>query len=945
MVSTPNPNWPTLFAEGNFGANPYYTPAASQIYTDLTRRLYKSWSVRRGKQFELDQVQPAEYGGQWVNTDGYLDPTNSSSPFSPGVVPFRGYRMRAQYPPSVNLLNGDVATGGDVTPLAAGSTLSSVTGAYGTPTVTASASAFQGAQVWQTSVAGGVSTGGNLFQFAYMPTRVTTGTPYAFSANVRSVTTGANPSVALAIVWYNLSGPILTVNGTPVALTGSPSATWTSTSVTSTVPAGAIAAQLWVYLQASAPGSAWNFQVDGIQWEQNSAATTFSAPGKSYPLYSGLIERYPQDWDFNGTYGLANPIGVDVMALLSQMTLKEAFIMDVVATGPSWFFPLNDLSGSTTILEQAGRTPPAGVFTSSYGAGTLTFGSSIAAATTPGGLFLGTGGPVMTVNNNGLASGAGTVVDLTQAGITGAPSSGGWTRMLAFRTTNTTGTPVLAASTAGFVPGSVPAISTNSNWYLQLQVTSGANMTAAVSLYDDSNNHSGVAGTATVNDNNWHLVMFSMSSSGKTLTLWIDGVSTVVTAASDMHAHRAVNDSIGADEYLYAGVVGSSSISGFTGDMALYAQWPFEMSAGTVATLYQSWKTAWSGERSDQRYGRILGWAGYLGAQSLDVGTTTTMGPATDVNGQDALTCLENVVATEAGRHFVAADGAVNFQSRQRMFQASTPVCVFGENQGSGEIPYLQLIFDYDPTRLSNQVQVTQQSTSLVYWANDTTSQSSYGVRNLQRTNQSLTNEEVREAAFFYLSRYKDPHLRVQTIVLDPASNPSIWPQALSLELGQYIQINRRDQTGTRPTITYLGFIEQIVHTADDQGKWLIELQVSPSMPTLYASFTSLRTTLHSAATSGTNTVTINALPDAATNPVRSQLTGGQQITLSGGGLSELLTIATGGVQDALAGYSTATVTFTTNLVNSYSLGASFAEATGANYDALAHFDQVQFAY
>lgn len=940
--TVPNPNWPTLFAEGNFGVNPYYASTLSAS-TDMAPRLYKGWSLRRGKQFELDQVQPGEFHGQWVNTDGALDPSNTTSAYYPGVIPYRGYTLRAQYPPSVNLLNGDVATGGEVTPLATGTSGTSMgMGGWNAFTVAASGTAWQGTQVWQATGTTGSSV--LLYDQFSIPIIAVQGTPYTFSIHVRSVTTGANPTVYAGITWITATGTTVgSSNGGNVVLTGGPSASWTTLTFTANVPGPSggnypVAAIPFVSLSGTVAGT-WSFQIDGIQWEQSSSASTFAIPGKNYSLYSGMIERYPQSWDFTGTYGLVNPVCVDTMALLSQTILKEAFVMDVAATSPTWFFPLNDAGGSTTFAEQAGRTPSAGLFSSGAGAGTVSPGTSITSAI-PGGGFVGTNGPVVNFNNP--VAGQGTVIDLTQAGITSPPSSGGWTRMIAFRTGATTAGACVAAATAGYNPLTTTGAGYSSNWYM---ITQGAgSLNLSVSTHTDSGVQAGVVHANVINDNNWHLAFFTMSSNGLTLSLYIDGATATTTVGTDMHAAGAVNESIGGDEYKYSGIVGLGTPN-WVGDIALYAQWNSVISTPTMDNLYQSWKYAWSGDSSGARYSRILNWAGYRGTQAVDGGVTLNMGPANDIGGSDALTALQNVVNTESGRHFVSGSGAVAFQGRQQFLQTTTISWTFGENTGAGEIPYVDLTFDFDPTRISNAIAITQASTGQVYSANDTTSQANYGVRNFSRTNQSADSEEVRSSAFYYLSRYKDPHLRVQTIRIDVASNPSLWPSALSFGLGQLVRINRRDQSGVRPTITMDGFIEQVSHSADDKGSWVVDLQISPTPATPYGTFTTLRTTLAANATAGTNTITINALPDAATNPVRSELSALQLMLIQGGGNSELLAIAVGGVSNALAGYSTATVTFTGNLVNSYTTGALVAEASGQNLDSLAVFDTVQFAY
>lgn len=932
-----NPNWPSLFAEGNFGGNPFFGTSVPASYTDLTPRLYQSWLVHHGRQFELDQIQPGEWSGLWRNRDGFLDPTNTSSPYAPGVVPFRGYRLRAQYPPSINLLTGDIATGGEVTPLAPNASVSNLTSGYATPVIAASATAWQGTQVWQVTIGGGATSGLTLISAANVAIQATAGTPYTMTWRVRSASTGANPVVTPVISWINWTSTVSTTSGSTVSLTGSPTATWTTVTLSGTVPAGATAANFG-FLLTTVPGIAWSFQADGIQAEQNTSASTFSAPGTSYPLYSGLVERYPQSWTNQGTYGLVVPICTDAMAPLSQTLLDEAFIMDVAAMNPTWFYPLNDTSGSTTFAEQAGRYPAAGLFSSASGAGTLTVGNSVDATTTAG-KFLGTNGPVASVNNPN--QNQGTVIDLTPAGITSAPSTGAWTRMIAFRYTGASvfGTPVLAAYTPGASPG---AIGFTSNMYWDLQIISGSNAGVACSFWNAAGQQFGVAHTSVVNDGNWHLSFLQMSTDGKTITLFVDGVTVTASGANNMHPTLAVNESVGGDEYKLDSTIGYGATQ-YVGDLALYAQWNFGLTTAQMQFLYTSWRSAWQGDSSDARYLRILGWARYTGPSSLAAGTTTSLGPANDISGSDALTCLNNIIDTEAGRHFVAADGTMTFQSRKIQFGNTTPKWVFGEN--AGEIPYTNLTFDFDPTHLSNSVTVTQTSTNQLFYASDATSQAAYGPRTLTRNTQATSITEVQQSAYYWLAKYKQPALRVSAIRINAGVNPALFPSVLAFEIGQRVRINRRDPAGLRPTITIDGFIEQITHTGDDAATWTTDLEISPAPANAYGIFTTLQTTLFSGASSGVSTIAISALPDAATNPAAANLTGGQQLTIGAGSSLEVVTIAPGGVQTTSPGYASATVTLTAALAHSHLAGEAVQADASPQYYTASVFNSTQFAF
>lgn len=938
-MSTPNPNWPTLFAEAAFAVNPYYS-TGTVVWTDLTKRLYKQWSIRRGKQFELDQVQPAEFRGQWVNTDGFLDPSNTSSPFSPNIVPYRGYRMRAQYPPSANLLTADQATGGEGTPFAPGSIPAAMnigTDVGATLTIASSATAFQGSQVLQAAVPASVSVNFYLIKFRFQQVQTPSGqfpVTYTWSTYVRCATSGINPSVAAAIKFFDVNQNFLgEYVGSTVALTGSPTATWTRINVSQAPPANSAYAVMAVAVKGTPPASPWTLQVDGSQWEQNAAASAFSTPGTNYSMMSGAVERYPQSWGYSGTYGLVSPIGVDTMALLSQTLLSTAFVNEVVETSPQWFYQLNETSGVTTFAEQAGRTGSAVL--ASVGTGSCSPGSSMSAATTAG-KFLGADGPVVTFNNS--TAGQGTFINLTPGLTTvGPPAGTGWTRMFAFRSNAGSNSTIAACTNAD--PNILLAFDTSSESLIEFLYQGGSGVTASVS--DGINPAMTLNCNVAVNDNNWHLVFFTLASDGKTATLTVDSttVSTVFTA--NRFNPPYTTDAIGGGYYAASNTADSSN---FIGDFGMYAQWNSVLSAGTISNLYSVWRNAAQGESSGARYSRILRYANYQGAQNVDTGSTTNMGPCNDINGIDALTCLQNIVNTEYGRHFVDASGVITFQSRFRSFSVTTPVWTFGENQAAGEIPYVDLTFDYDPTHISNLVQVTQNTSGLVYTAFDTASEQNYGVRNLTRNSQSADSTEVLQQAYFLVSRYKNPSMRVNALTIDVASNPALFPLVLKFELGQYVAINRRSVSGAS-TITAYGFIEQITHTGDDQANWKVDLQISPVPVLPYAVFTALKTTLNTAVSSGTNVITINALPDAATNPVRSELTGGQQLMIGSGTTQETVTIATGGVQNQAAGYSTAQLTLMANLVNSHVAGEQVIEYNGVSYDTLGVFDTSLFSY
>lgn len=929
MPTTPNPNWPNIFAEGQFGANAYLSSLGGTLpYTELSKRLYKAWTTRRGKQFELDAVQAGEFQGSFVNTDGFLDPLNTSSPLSPNVLPYRGLRFRAQYPPSINLLTADEATGGEGTPLAAGTSGAAygVTSAYGTFTVTASGTAYQGTQVWQFTGTT-PSAGSSLLICAAAGTGQVDGLSYTQSIHVRSVTSGANPQVQPYIQWLDASGNILsTSTGGAVTLTGGAAASWTALSLTATMPTSgtAIAAQFGVKLSAAAPAGTWSFQADGLQWEQNSSASAFTVPGKSYYLLSGLAERYPQDWDFTGTYGFVTPVGVDMMALLSQQILSSAFVNDVLALGPNFFYELNDPAGATSCTDTSGNRLAAPVDNSPFGSGSLTLGSSVTSTTTAG-MFLGAPGPVATFANNPSTSAfqlAETYIGLHDVtGNPGPPINTSWTRCIAFRSaTAPTGSQaytIWKATTPSAVAED-PQFSAN--------IVPGSGGTFSIGYTDSaSNSISGVATNAC--DGNWHFATISITYGSGTAAgkVWYDGsLITNTSGATLLFPGGIKNDVIGClvnnfYSYYYAGMVG---------DVAHAIEFPFFLSDAQAQNLYTSWRSAYSGESSGARYSRILGWAGFAGTQNVDTGATTSMGPATDIEGTDALTALQNVVYTENGQHFIAGNGAATFQARTRRYNQTTIAYTFGDaNPLGSEIPYESVSTDFDTTHLSNSVQITQQSTGLVFSASDATSKLSYGSRTLTRNNQSTSANECQDQATYLVNTYKDPHERVATMRLHPSANPSVlFPVCLSLELGMRVRVMRRPPAPA-PAIQIDGFIENVIHTPDDAGEWFTDVQISFADTTLYWQMAALHTTLSAQALSGQAQATINALPDAAVNKLSQSLPQGYQLVFEPGtAREETMTLTSTGIPSTSLGYTTATLTFTSNFAFTHAANSIVCE-------------------
>jgi hypothetical protein len=938
-----NPNWPLMedawapYWNANAGSQPL------DRYVEVTDRTRQTVSVSRGRQYELDQVRSGEAGLTLANTDGALDPTNTSGPWYGNIQPYQPYRRRAQWPPTRNLLDQVMASGGDLGGFAPGTISVSATDIFSSTDATngsfvSSATAWQGTTVMQFAVPSATTA---TTRICHTP-RVSAapGSTYTVSLRVRNVTASTSLSVQAFAGWYTAGAGSLTSAsyGSTSVLTGSTTAGWTTVTVTATAPANAAGVDVGVVVAATAAATC-TVQVDGWQLEKGATASTWQAPGVWFPVYAGWTERWPSQWTMAGTYGTVQPTAVDTFSLLSQQQLSDPLTQEINSNAPRFVYKLDDPSGATGASDWTGQYPAAQLGISKYGAGTLTFGNTVT-ATDATGTYTGSSGTVVTINNatpgtNSLS--AATFIKLGSAGILG-PATMPWTRMIAFRYTGPTPTTSSviwscfdAQRSGGSPSGSNILLSISSSGILQW---SSAGPTAAAGLRSSSTN---------VVDGDWHLVAFGMDIANSLTFIAVDGVRNLFTPSAATVPSGLISDNIGA--YVDP-TVANGTIQTFKGDVSFVAEFPSFLSATAITNLYTAWKASCTGESSNARYSRILRYAGYNGPSTIQTGLTTSMGPAA-FDGQDAMSALQAVVDTENGAHYVDRAGTITFKARSARYNATTPAYTFGENTAAGEWPYEDCQLDFDSTHLSNQVTVTQEPTSQNFYASDATSLANYFPRSLARTINVTSANEAQDAAGYLLSRYKMPAQRVSAVKLHPSAIPALWPVCLSLELGTRVRVMRRPPG--LPAVQVDCFVENIQWDFGDDGDAWCTLQCSPADLTPYGIFAAWHTTLHTTVASGVTTITVDASQDNV-NPLAAQMAPGQQIVL-GQNTTNQETVTVASVGATSPGWTTAVITLTAATTKAHTAGDVVNEVLPAGttdpttWDAVSKFDSIAFAY
>lgn len=769
--------------------------------------------------------------------------------------------------------------------------------------------------------------------------QVTAGLAYSTSVYLmRASSADTTVQVQVFIKWYSASGALLgTFNGTAATV---PVGSWVRAILPNlTAPAGAVWARPYVAITTPASTTATNvIYATGWQFEQATAVSTWVDPGPTYEILTGYVERWPQTWIYGGMYGVSGAVGLDALAALAQYTLLAPFIQEVLTLSPDFFYPLSDPSGSTAVADAAGKRVAAPIENSPAGAGSLTLGSGVT-ANTPGSGFTGSPGPVATFNNNPSQANAQepqTFISLHKTTTTpGPPVYNGtgsvpvtgisWTRMIAFRCS----TVPSSGNFPNLWSASATSYSSDQSFYqLYINPTSGK-----LSFQESGSTGTGplYTSSASLCDGNWHLVFIQYAGSTGTFTVHLDG--TQVFSDNNAGAGWLPPTNIATDVIGASVVFGRNAyVLGWVGDVAHVAQFPAVLTAAQITTLYQSWRNASSGESSGARAQRVLNWIGWPGATAIDTGQTTSMGPATDLTGATALDALNAIALTENGNVYASSGGAVTFASRTRRYNQTIPVFVFGENVNLGEWPVQDITDDYDPQHLFNWIQVTQTSSGQVASARDATSQSLNFPRVLQRSINPSAFAEAQDAANYLLGQYKSARRRISNLTLNPAAVPGLFAVCLQLEIGTRIRVMRRPPGA--PVVQFDGFVESVSWSiSPNDGGVSVQLQCSPADLAAYWTLGAVHTTLRAQAASGQAQATINALPDSAYNALASSLPQGYQLTFDPGtAIAETMTLSPTGIPATSPGYSSATLTFTSNFAFTHQAGATVCEPLPAGY-------------
>lgn len=255
-----------------------------------------------------------------------------------------------------------------------------------------------------------------------------------------------------------------------------------------------------------------------------------------------------------------------------------------------------------------------------------------------------------------------------------------------------------------------------------------------------------------------------------------------------------------------------------------YARCDLQLVDGFKLLGFHETAVAQSEEASHTRVGNLLDEASWPAAfRDLNTGTYTLA--AITPNCQSVLQLCQEAARSEDGMFFIAADGSPTLQ--QSTFRSGASVTATYGDDGA-ELRYRGLELDYSDRMIFNEVTVVTVDGSSVT-VEDTTSQTSYGKRTMKHFDtHSKDATDATTLANSILTRWKDPAVRVESLVVEPTVDPAgLWPRVLGDDLSTKYTVKRRPPGGGA-AISQDVFLEGVEHTVT-LSRWRTKNLLSPN--------------------------------------------------------------------------------------------------------------------
>jgi len=584
----------------------------------------------------------------------------------------------------------------------------------------------------------------------------------------------------------------------------------------------------------------------GVSWAAENGATRAAlgswqpdpnGPPDVTPWYlpfSGFIERLPQGWD--DQYRGVTEASVTDAWFGANYVPQPILITEILNDQPYAYWPCTDQAGASVASNLApGNSSTLNVTQSKYGAGgaTETFGQNGSALlgaqsttlittgfriTHEGGMWgqaLAGGTPTGTQLDQGYAL---TCTDTSFPAVSAGVTIEGWWQVDVINNNTNNSALLWAVNYAQ----TVPSLATPGFLYLQAN-GSGGGPAASLELdyVDAAGTFHGANIVASSLATGVHHVAVAFTQAA--YTVYVNGVSSASGsfAGGGLKSGRFTTLVVSGANVLNTTVT-IPGFGGSTGHIAVHSRL---LPQPRILTHYQAGITALAGEPAHYRIERILDAGNATGRRLIMAETGNSVTAVTscqDIPGQPASASVNNIVGDLLpGIFAITPNGDMFLLARQQAWDQPVP-WTLGDSVAAGEIPYENgIAFDYDPSRVQNQIQLTQLDNQDTIGPSDiaaeNASQAQIGTISNLATGylegdalSALTaGPGLYDLANWLATTYGQPALRLTQVTVNAASQPAAWPFVLGASATDMATVNRR-QFGGSPLISVTGRITQV---------------------------------------------------------------------------------------------------------------------------------------
>lgn len=556
--------------------------------------------------------------------------------------------------------------------------------------------------------------------------------------------------------------------------------------------------------------------------------------GIRYPVCSGWIERWPQEWT-DPHWGIVQAVAIDTIATLTAADVPVVH-GEILTRKPHSYWPLSDAARAakaqnfgTSTLKLTPTVATAGLGVNGaaqFGVSTQNMQNTGYPWTTGNGVVASIiGDPGSGWQTNGMTAaeqatkgtalvcnaGNDTTFPLYTNGVTITGMSYTTYKWL-FDTTSATVDPTIFILRSATGSG---AAATHIKYSMQRNPTVLGLTT--ITVWDKTSHATTITTNPSTTQGVGGMVCWAVAITQTTWKLYENGALSN-SGSCNLPAGFGLIDLFGEKD-------STSSGQFMQGTLAHVAIFPRALTGDEVGDIFNSMESGeyvYSGT-NDSIY-RKLAFAGWRGAR-LGTFTTYTNGTENTPASTVAEKCA-TLADGEGGRLFADALGVLQFRAKDTA-ATQTSRATLGDRPDLGEIPYEGdgLKLDFDPTYIYNQVSIsdigvvdanTPAASTSTYVVSDQTSIGQYGLRTLGKTvSFSDGGGYALGMANTYLTKYAYPKLRLATITLSAArrgttSATVTWPFILGVEVGDLVTFNRRPVGA--PMISILCIVLNVKH-------------------------------------------------------------------------------------------------------------------------------------